>query len=323
MSKTFYTTQRSQPWLQYATKWQVLTLPLTIRIHLGGVCFSQISWNKKSLLGCRETKSLNVTLQVCHIFNIVPNQCTKCTTFLSKHHHRSQQDPTSTNCAYGLATSTLLHGWHRYGTAVPVGWDLYRNSTQELHRYVVKLLLRGSRPSRAAGRSCGWGSSSLESSVGQPGTWSEVTNFPNYQDVRRHTKPNPLYCTPANQELVYPTSCYVRHLWGWHSVYLQGIFDAILSDIHLCLQSSYAHSHGWRHLVDHELFLQPSWNSTISWYVGSPAHLRSVPWWGSSAECMAKALAVSTSTPSGCWKASVYYGGVVSESPDVNQLGLS
>ena len=26
----------------------------------------------------------------------------------------------------------------------------------------------------------------------------------------------------------------------------RGIFDAILSDIHLCLQSSYAHSHGWR-----------------------------------------------------------------------------
>lgn len=58
MSKTFYTTQRSQPWLQYPTKWQVLTLPLTIRIHLGGVCFSQISWNKKSLLGCRERSHL-------------------------------------------------------------------------------------------------------------------------------------------------------------------------------------------------------------------------------------------------------------------------
>lgn len=58
MSKTFYTTQRSQPWLQYATKGQVLTLPLTSRFHLGGVSFSQISWKKKSLLGCRERRHL-------------------------------------------------------------------------------------------------------------------------------------------------------------------------------------------------------------------------------------------------------------------------
>lgn len=184
MSKTFYTTQRSQPWLQYATKWQVLTLPLTSRFHLGGVSFSQISWKKKSLLGCRERRHLtslyNFAIYFEYFWNIVPNQCT---TFLSKHHNKSQQDPTSTNCAYGLATSTLLHGWHRCGTAVPVGWDLYRYSTQELHRYVVKLLLRGSRPSRAAGRSYGWGSSSLESSVGQPGTWSDKLS-----QLPRHTK---------------------------------------------------------------------------------------------------------------------------------------
>ena len=143
--------------------------------------------------------------------------------------------------------------------------------------------------------------------------WSDKLSR-NYQDIRRHTKPNPVwYCTTADQELVYPTSSDVSHIWGSHSVYLQGIFDAILSDIHLCLQSSHAHSHGWRHLVDHAFFSNP--HGTLR-FLGTWVHLpisEVSPWWGSSAECMAKALAVSTSTPSGCWKASVYCGLWVTE----------